>query len=109
MIAVTWHADGTVTFEAPTAADAVEIIRAIHNDSTPARRGGYADDTPLSPALYEVWEWLTNNDNPEGTSPIQIGQVFGILTPTANYRLNRLVKNGVVHRVARGRYRVGES
>lgn len=59
----------------------------------------------LNRIQYRTWEFLCENDCPDGTHVSQVGKAFGISTPAANTRLIVLVKMGYAKRVHRGYYR----
>jgi DNA-binding MarR family transcriptional regulator len=66
------------------------------------------EGTPLNRLQYRTWEYLVENDNPEGTHVSQVGRSFGISRTTANTRLLVLERMGYAKRVAKGYYRALE-
>jgi len=59
----------------------------------------------LNQLQYRTWEYLTENDNPDGIHISQIARAFGISVAAANTRAITLHKLGYAKRIHKGYYR----
>lgn len=95
---------------------ALEMIHALQAD---ARRKTLAKDRSetgkqaqtkvgsgnLNAIQYRTWEYLCENDSPNGIHVSQLARAFGITNMAANSRLLVVEKLGYAKRVAKGYYR----
>ena len=63
----------------------------------------------LSPALFEAWQFLVAQDNPDGVRAEQLVEGLHLKMTAATWRLGQLVNKGLARRVKPGRYRAGEA
>lgn len=121
---VTVTPEGGAELETESVADALEFVRAIRNGLvTPAEHlilsaemapvpGMKATVTSkplsLSPALREVYEFLVDNEQPEGWSPTTLAEAFGVKVATMDQRLRQLKRRGHAYQISRGIWQHGE-
>lgn len=107
--------DGQVSFETDDVEQALAMVNSLragakaapkkhaHHHHKKKADGG----TSLSPALAQTWEWLVAHDSTEGVTTAEVAEGLGLQEPAATWRLNRLLKKELAHRLKRGHYRAG--
>lgn len=94
-----------------TAAEFVAAVQDRHkqeveaNEAVVVTRERAAETANLSAVMYRTWEFLVENDRPEGVHTSAVARAFGIPDTTAIARLRDLLKEGNAKRVRRGYYR----
>jgi hypothetical protein len=112
---VTVTPTGEVVVDADNPAEAAAFVRELHGTKKAARKKKpkrlelESTDEPLSQVLADTWNWLVENDAPEGLSATDAADSFHSPVPTVNYRLRALMDKGLAHQPVRGRYRAGEA
>lgn len=107
--------DGDVIIETGDRHEAVAVARELRNGAKPAkqRRKKRAElesaEESLSPQLVDAWNWLVNNDTPDGSRPEEMAESLEINPHTAVYRIGQLVKKDLAWKAAPGRYRAGST
>jgi hypothetical protein len=120
--------DGTITVDTPDDVSAAQFVRELLTGHTPpptpkaieakrvvkkrSRKRKLAPpraDRSLSKAQDEAWAWLAAADRPEGVTPIEMAEMFGITSSAAQQRIQHLIERDMVWKVSRGRYRVGSA
>ena len=113
---------GDMTIEASDADEAVAIVTALLERKTnkvdlgearqrlgmvppPATTDG--NGKRLSPALAEIYEYLVDNDSPEGITRKDLAEAFGIRVAAMDQRLRQLRKRGLASQSSRGYWRHG--
>jgi hypothetical protein len=66
-----------------------------------------ADDKPLSNQLQTTLEYMAHTDASSGLSIPEIANGLSITTHAAQWRINKLVRQGWAHKVSPGMYRPG--
>jgi len=106
--------DGTVELEVGSgdgqaALDFIDAMQARHRDSQKLRAeieaSRAAETVNLSALLYRTWEFLVENDRPEGVHISAVARAFGCPDTAASARMKELLKQGNAKRVRRGYYR----
>lgn len=111
---VTVTSTGDVTFDTEDVAQAAAMIQALRNGKPKRRRRKpkpkpewdteVVETVELSPVLAETLEWvIANNDNGSlGISTAGVAAALGINEPAAGWRLGKLQRLGMIHRVSPG-------
>jgi DNA-binding MarR family transcriptional regulator len=111
---------GDMTIEANDADEAVAIVTALLERTNKVDPGearqrldmvqpAPADNNGkrLSPALAEIYEYLVDNDSPEGITRKDLAEAFGIKVAAMDQRLRQLRKRGLASQSSRGYWRHG--
>jgi hypothetical protein len=111
-------ADGEITLNVTNGETdkAVDLIRALRCDAQRAKTSANrsksmaeaaqkVDDSELNQLQYRTWEFLCENDNPDGVHVSQLAKAFGLNRAAANTRLVVLTNMGYAKRVHKGYYR----
>jgi len=83
-----------------------ELMRDANTKVAVPRPEGSEDVTgELNRIQYRTWEFLCENDSPDGVHVSRVAQAFGLTRAAANTRLVVLTNTGYAKRVHRGYYR----
>lgn len=63
----------------------------------------------LSPALYQMWSFIVDNDNPRGIGITAAAKGLRITPQAAGQRMQVLTRLGATDRIGRGRYRATDT
>jgi hypothetical protein len=107
-------ADGTVELDVSNGEGqaALDLIHALQADARASARlveevaaTRQAESAGLSQLLYRTWEYLVENDRPDGVHVSAVARAFGINDSAASERMQALLKAGNAKRSRRGYYR----
>lgn len=108
------NSDGTVELdvvdgESHAAIELIDALQARRRTSIQladeVRESRAGETANLTASLYRTWEFLVNNDNPDGVHISAVARAFACGNIAATDRLKALLKQGNAKRVRRGYYR----
>jgi DNA-binding transcriptional ArsR family regulator len=108
---ITMSADGSqIIIDALDINEALEIIRGMRNGKV-EEAVAHVDDAltavrPLPPAQQQVYDYLADNDHPDGINRVDLATAFDIGHAAMDQRLKQLKKRGLVTQASRGQWRI---
>lgn len=108
------NSDGTVELdvvdgESHAAIELIDALQARRHESIKladdVRESRAGESANLTATLYRTWEFLVNNDCPDGVHISAVARAFACGDAAASARMKELLKQGNAKRIRRGYYR----